>query len=421
MLARLVAKTPALTLVALFGLVSLFADLTYEGARAVTGPYLAILGASSLAVGITSGLGEFAGYTLRLLTGFLADRTRRYWTFTIVGYAINLGAVPALAWAFSWQWAAALVVLERFGKAVRTPSRDALLAQATEQLGHGKGFGLHELLDQVGAVLGPFLVAFVLARKGQMADAFLLLGIPAMAALLILFVTFALFSGDAPPPSSRVTKAKGKNPLPSWILAFVTLHLVGFVHFQLVAYHCEKQGVLAPAVIPLLFALAMAVDGILALPAGALFDRLGLGSLALAAVFTLPVTALVFSTQPAAVVVGVGLWGAGLAFQETVLKAAVAAASLEHRRASAFGLFHFFSGLAWLLGGSLFGWLYQWGYPAMVAFSVAMQVSALAVLFASKARPSERRTGGSAVNPGPNANQESPQAKDPHPPSSSRR
>lgn len=376
------AKTSPLTLVGLFGLVSLFADLTYEGARSLTGPYLAILGASSLAVGITSGLGEFAGYALRLFTGFLADRTRRYWTFTILGYAINLGAVPALAWAGSWQWAAALVVLERFGKAVRTPSRDALLAQATQQLGHGKGFGLHELLDQVGAVLGPFLVALVLAKRGTMADAFLLLGVPAMAALLILLVTFALFPTNPLSKAHHGAESNWKKPLPSWVLAFVTLHLLGFVHFQLVAYHCETKGVLSPATIPLLFALAMAVDGVLALPAGALFDRLGLGSLALAAVFALPVTALVFSTQPAAVAVGIALWGAGLAFQETVLKAAVAATSLEHRRASAFGLFHFFSGLAWLMGGSLFGWLYQWGYTAMVAGSVTAQLLALGVLFA---------------------------------------
>lgn len=385
----------------LFGLVSLFADLTYEGARGVTGPYLAILGASSLAVGVTSGLGEFAGYALRLFTGFLADRTRRYWTFTILGYAINLGAVPALAWASSWQWAAGLVVLERFGKALRTPSRDALLAQATEQVGHGKGFGLHELLDQVGAVLGPFLVALVLAHKGQMADAFLLLGIPATAALLILLITFALFSAHTLPKASQPAESNREKPLPPWILAFVTLHLVGFVHFQLVAYHCEKQGVLASATIPLLFALAMAVDGILALPAGALFDRLGLGSLALAAVCTLPVTALVFSTRPEALAVGVALWGAALAFQETVLKAAVAATSPGHRRASAFGVFHFFSGLAWLLGGSLFGWLYQWGYTTMVTVSVMAQLSALALLFgfrprdkgrASKAASTQNRT-----------------------------
>jgi len=364
--------------VVLFGLVSLFADVVYEGARAITGPYLALLGAASWAVGVSSGLGEFAGYSLRLLTGILADRTGRYWTFTFLGYFVNLGAVPALALAGRWEWAAALVVLERFGKALRTPARDALLAQATEATGHGKGFGLHELLDQVGAVLGPLLVAGLLARQGSMPLAFLLLGIPGLAALATLGLARAFF-----PQTRQAPGKKGAAPLPSrlpWVMGFVALHLAGFAHFQLVAFHCQKEGLFAPATIPLLFALAMGVDGLVALPAGLLFDRLGLASLAFAPLLALPVPALVFSLNPGAVALGVGLWGAALSLQETICKAAVAAASPPTQKASAFGAFHFVSGLAWLAGGSLLGALYPLGPAPLAVASALGQGAALLVL-----------------------------------------
>ncbi len=371
-------RSAAAGLVAVFGLVSLFADVTYEGARAIIGPYLALLGASSLAVGASSGLGEFFGYSLRLLTGLLADRTRRYWAWTFLGYALNLGAVPALALAGSWEWAAALVVLERVGKAVRTPARDALLSQATEQLGHGRGFGLHELLDQIGAVCGPLLVAAILSGQGSMRAAFLLLGIPALAALACLAWAYLRFPSSQP----QLSQATGAQPTlsMSWLMAFVALHVAGLAPFPLMAFHCQQQGIFAAATVPLLFALAMGLDGILALPAGLLFDRWGLRSLGTAAVVGLLVVPLAFHHQPLAVALGIALWGAVTALQETVLKAAIAATAPRGRRALAFGAFHFVSGLAWLAAGTLFGALYRFGYLAMVSASLALQLAALAML-----------------------------------------
>jgi MFS family permease len=73
-----------LRFILLLGIVSLFADLTYEGARGITGPYLAILGASAALVGFVAGLGEFIGYGMRIIFGYIADRTGRYWTITIL-------------------------------------------------------------------------------------------------------------------------------------------------------------------------------------------------------------------------------------------------------------------------------------------------------------------------------------------------
>ncbi len=229
--------------VALLGLVSLFADLTYEGARSLSGPLLATLGASSLVVGLATGLGEFASYALRVVAGFAADRTRRYWLFTFLGYAINLGAVPALALFNRWEWAVALLVAERIGKAVRAPARDVLLSQATRVVGHGKGFGFHELLDQVGVVGGPLLVAWVLAEQESFRMAFLVLGIPAAASLLTLVV--ARVKAPRALPAARPDVSVSPQPaLPHRlrsILAFAACHLLGFAPIPLASYHCQLE------------------------------------------------------------------------------------------------------------------------------------------------------------------------------------
>lgn len=373
----------ALGFVSLMGLVSLFADLTYEGARAITGPYLAVLGASALAVGFASGFGEFVGYALRLASGWLADRTRSYWTFTFLGYSINLAAVPLLAFTHRWEWAVALLVAERFGKAIRTPARDALLSRATAVMGHGKGFGLHELLDQIGAVAGPLAVAAVLAKGWGFPAAFLLLAAPALAALATLFASRLLW--NQAPADVAIPTPTGDEPhsLPAgfrWLLLFVAFHVAGFAHFQLIAYHLETHKVLETPVIPLLFALAMLVDGVLALPAGWLFDRVGLRGLGLAPVLAAPVALLAFSFKPWAAVVGVGLWGAALGLQETTFKAAIAHAVPSGHRGTAFGLFHGVYGAAWFLGSLALSALYAHGIWPLVVFTLMAQIAAFVTL-----------------------------------------
>ncbi|NCA93168.1 MFS transporter, partial [bacterium] len=99
--------TPALMFIVLFGIVSMFSDMTHEGAASIRGAYLALLGASGSAIGFISGLGELVGYSLRYIFGRLADKTGKYWTITIIGYAVDVFAVPALALVSEdgWIWA----------------------------------------------------------------------------------------------------------------------------------------------------------------------------------------------------------------------------------------------------------------------------------------------------------------------------
>lgn len=378
---RAPAARRAVGFVVLLGAVSLFADMTYEGARGVTGPFLAILGASGTVVGIVAGLGELIGYGLRLVSGYLSDRTGRYWTLTIVGYAVNLLAVPTLALAGRWDVAAALVIAERVGKAIRTPPRDAMLSHAATQMGVGWGFGLHEALDQLGAVAGPLLVAAVLAARQDYRWAFATLAAPAVVALTLL----GLARWRVPRPrdleAATETLAPAALPRAYWrYLPAAALVAAGYTDFPLLAYHFERTA-LAPAPwIPVAYAVAMGVDGLAALALGRLFDRHGLATLATATLLAAAFPPLVFSGRVSWALAGVILWGIGMGAQESILRAAIARMVPAARRGAAYGVFNAGYGLAWFLGSALMGVLYDVSIPALVAFSVAAQLAAVPLL-----------------------------------------
>jgi MFS family permease len=362
----------------LVGVVSLLSDMTYEGARSITGPFLAELKASALVVGVVAGLGEFLGYALRLGSGYLADRTGKYWPLTIWGYALNLLAVPFLALVGSWPPAAALMVTERLGKAVRTPARDAMLSHATTAVGRGWGFGFHNAMDQAGAVLGPLLVAAVLAWHGGYRLGFALLLGPAILALLVLAWAAHLFPHphhlEAGPP---LPSPEGLSR-PFWYYAAgAALLAAGYADFPLIAYHFHQNALFAPDQIPLLYAVAMGVDALGALLLGRLFDRLGLGLLVAAPLLSAGFAPLVFLGGQSAALAGMVLWGLGMGVQGSIMRAALAEMVPPQRRASAYGLFHTVFGLFWFLGSALMGLLYETSLTALVAFSVAAQLLAL--------------------------------------------
>jgi MFS family permease len=371
--------------VILLGVVSLFADMTYEGARSITGPFLAFLGASAAATGIVAGLGEFVGYGLRIVSGHLADRTGRYWAVTIWGYALNLVAVPLLALAGNWEIAALLIVTERFGKAIRTPARDAMLSHATTEMGRGWGFGLHEAMDQIGAVLGPLVVSAVLYFKGGYAGGFGILVVPAVLALSVLVVARRLYPQpqDLEVIEGQPADEEGyRLPRVYWLyLGFVAVGVAGYANFQLVSYHFEASSLVSDAQIPLLFAVAMGVDALVALVVGRLFDRVGLLVLVLVPLLSLPIAPLAFSLSYGAVLAGVVLWGAVMGIQETVMRAAIANMVPLVRRGIAYGIFNTAYGLSWFLGTAVMGVLYDFGIGYLVAFSVVLELASLPLLF----------------------------------------
>ena len=273
-------RATALRFVVLIGVVSLFADMAYEGARSITGPYLAVLGASATVVGVVAGVGELLGYSLRLVSGRLSDRLRAYWPIAIVGYVVQMVAVPALALAGSWQVAAGLIIAERIGKAMRNPPRDAMLAHASTSIGRGWAFGLHEALDQTGALVGPLVVAVVLARTGQYPAAFAILVIP--AALTLTTLAFARRTYPAPPGvAARPSDLRSEGlPRAFWLyLVAAALVAAGFADFSLIAYNFERTRLVDPTLVPVFYSGAMAAGGVASLVFGRLYDRVGIGLL----------------------------------------------------------------------------------------------------------------------------------------------
>ncbi|HLY05258.1 MAG TPA: MFS transporter [Rhizomicrobium sp.] len=371
-------RRSALAFIVAIGIVSLFADMAYEGMRGISGPFLGALGASATIVGVVAGTGELAGNVLRLLSGRLAQRSGAYWPITIAGYAIQMAAVPILAFAGSWQVAALLIVLERTGKAVRNPAGNTMMSHAGEEIGHGWAFGLHEALDQTGALAGPLIAAFVLARHGGYREAFLWLGIPAALTIASAFVTALKFPQAAriPPASQNRTGADLSRSF--WLYTTAAaLMAFGITDYPLIAFHFGKAHIVSPPLIPVFYAAAMAVSGAASVVFGRWFDASGMKVMFAGFVIGAFAAPFLFLGGFPLALLGTLLWGAGLGVQGSVLSAAIARMIPAHARASAFGLFTAIFGVAWFLGSIALGALYDVSRPLLVAVSVVPQLLAL--------------------------------------------
>jgi MFS family permease len=376
---------PAMLFIVFLGFVSLFGDVTYEGARSITGQFLGTLGASAAIVGFVAGFGELAGYAIRFISGLVTDRTGRYWTMTFTGYAINLAAVPLLALAGRWEIAACLMIAERVGKGIRNPVRDAMLSHAASEVGMGWGFGLHEAMDSTGAMIGPLIVAAVLYYKGSYQTGFALLAIPALMAIGVLTSAMLLY----PRPSELEVNIPqlGTHGFPNvyWIyLAGMALTAAGFADFPLIGYHFEKTRVVSMNWAPVFYSVAMGVQAITALVLGRLFDRLGIQIIIVAVLLSSIFAPLVFLGGFALSLVGMALWGLGMGAHESVMRAAIATMAPRDRRATAYGIFNTGYGIFWFLGSFLMGALYDISIPYLVVFSMACQVASAPLFFAVK-------------------------------------
>ncbi|HZD70935.1 MAG TPA: MFS transporter [Actinomycetes bacterium] len=383
-----------------FGVVSLLADFVYEGARAIIGPFLATFGASALVVGLVTGLGEAAALVTRPWTGRLSDRTGRHWALSIGGYALTLVAVPLLGAAQALWQAAGLVVAERFGKAVRTPARDTMLAQASTRIGRGRAFAFHEALDQTGALVGPLLVAAMVAISGFRLG-FAVLAVPGVLALLAIarlrraVPTPTAYETDPHEPAPRGQPAdpprapRGQpTHLPPatmgfshrfWLYAaFTALSVGGYATFGVLSYHLEVRHVVSAALIPVIYAAAMGIDALAALGSGYLYDRFGLRGLVLLPILTALVPFWSFSTSPAWVWAGALGWGAAMGIHESTMRAAVADLVPTQRRGTGYGVFTAVYGLAWLAGSTAIGALYGASLTWVFVFVVTLQALALA-------------------------------------------
>ncbi|HUB67972.1 MAG TPA: MFS transporter [Candidatus Methylacidiphilales bacterium] len=369
----------AFRFVLLIGIVNLFADLTYEGARSINGPFLGSLGASATIVGFVAGFGELAGYGVRSIFGYFADKTRRYWLFVFAGYAMNMLAVPALALAGNWPLAATLMILERTGRAIRKPATEAMISHAGKSIGQGWVFGLNEALDQTGATMGPLIASLVLYVHGNYHHAFAVFLISALLCLGTLAVArfFHPDSGEVEKKFSGTLRA-GRFSKPYWFYMIAgALIAAGFADFSLVAFHFQKTGIVSQNVIPIFYAVAMATGAVTSFLFGWLLDKAGSGILLPAFFLSALSVPCLFAGGFAVALAGMLLWGLGMGAQDSMLKAVLAGVTPPERRGAAFGLFDTGFGLAWFAGSAAMGLLYDQSITALIAFSVVLQLLAL--------------------------------------------
>ena len=352
----------------LIGLVSLFADVSYEGARSISGAYLATLGVSAFLLGLFLGLGEFFSYALRIVSGYLTDRLSIHWPMVFLGYIMIL-SIPLIAIANSWEIVILLLILERLGKALRTPARDAIISMATSKIGFGKAFGIHEAIDQIGAIIGPLMISIALFAGFGYRESFSILIIPTTIALFLLYFAKTEFREGVQRDANIGVS------LHSYML-FALFSTSGLASFQLIAFHAELKRLIPPELIPLAYSLAMAIDAFAAIITGRLFDRFGFKSLILIPLLTPFSVALSFSCN---IFAGIMLFGAVLGMQESIMRAGVAKITTVQKRATAYGTFNAAVGLGFFISGAVFGLLYD-RVELMILFSVICELISLLLL-----------------------------------------
>ena len=373
-----------------FGVVSALADIVYEGARSVYGPFLASLGATALVVSVITGGGEAVALVARLLFGRLADARSRRWALAITGYALTVIAVPLLGLTTALWMACGLILLERLGKAVRSPSKDAMLAQAGTVTGRGWAFAIHEAMDQAGAFAGPLLIAASLALTAAYGPGFLLLAIPGIAALVVLLYLRRRVPDPAtyePIDEEQPATELSRTPLPRafWIYAaFTALTMAGFATFGLISFHLVEMGTVSVAVIPVVYAVAMGVDALAALVSGRWYDRIGIRGLVVLPILAAVIPWLGFSSSTAVVIAGMLIWGVVMGIQESTMRAAVADLVPDARRGSAYGIFTAVYGLAWLAGSVVIGLTYERSVILSAVVVTVVQGAALVVFLVAR-------------------------------------
>ena len=340
-------------------------------------------GQQPLIVGIVTGIGEAAALLLRLVSGPLTDRTQRFWAWTIAGYALTVITVPILGLTATVWVACTLVIAERVGKAIRSPAKDTLLSFATAAVGRGRGFAVHEALDSIGGIIGPLVVAGMLAltggRYGPALGVLALPGVAALALLAWLRLRVPEPAAYEPTPASsdpRAATATAGLPPPRWWAAmppafwtyatFTAITMAGFATFGVLSFHMVARDILPAAVVPLIYAAAMLVGAVAALITGWAYDRTGPRVLIALPVLSIAIPILGFSTHICGVIGGALLWGAALGIQESTLRAVVADLVAPARRASAYGLYAAVLGVATAAGGAITGYLYEHSITVLI-------------------------------------------------------
>ncbi|MEN2998178.1 MAG: MFS transporter [Brevinematia bacterium] len=369
-------KRAIIRFIILMGVVSLFADMVYETARGVMGPYLGYLGANAFAIGLVFGIGEFLGYFLRIFAGAIIDRTRKYWSFVYIGYGA-IASIPLLAFADYWLVAGTLIIMERIGKAIRSPAKDTIISIYSKNLGKGLTFGIHETADQLGAVAGPAL--FYL----------LLLGLGYKNSFLVLFIPFLLMVGAiivAKNYSKKIAVEVSKEELSNnsrsntsvyLYLAFIFLTSLGFIGFPILSFHAVKTKLISDTLIPLIYSLVMVLDALVAVPIGILYDKFGIKVMTFLPIAISITVAFGLSNNILLLVIALLLWGVIMSSYETVVRAYVGDNVSLAERGTFYGIFNTILGLSLALGNSIAGYIYEINKNLIIYLAILIEIIAM--------------------------------------------
>lgn len=390
------ARKRAILLIILFGIISLLGDIIYEGARSVYGPYTKSIGMDIALVGLITGLAEFFGYFLRLVSGYLSDKSKGYWTFTILGYFLLI-SVPLMAISTSWQIISVFIIFERIGKAIRSPAKDTLLSSATKHIGTGLGFAIHEAVDQLGAILGPLVFSLILLLTKNLNNeiigyrsSFLFMFFP-FAILMILVIVSKI---KVPNPEKLEIEDENTDTKLSktfWLYsAFTILTTMGFISFAILGYYFKEKNILTDAQIPFFYAIAMGVDGITALIIGKIYDKIktkynnskaGLKVLIIIPIITVIIPVLSFSGKIWTAILSIMLWGIVMGCHETIMKSSIADLTHIKKRGTGYGIFNTFYGVSFFIAGTLFGFLYKLNLYVIILSIFILQILSLILYF----------------------------------------
>ncbi len=379
----------AYIIILLFGIVSLFGDIIYEGARGVNGPYLKILGSNAFILGLIIGISEFVGYGLRFFSGYLSDKTKAHWIFLFVGYSLLI-SIPLLSLTGVWQFAALLIVIERLGKGLRSPARDTLVSFATKKVGTGIGFGISEFFDQIGATAGPLIFSLFFISKGagersltDYQNAYRIMFIPYILLIAVIITVYFIYKGNKFETTTKKIENEGLSKL-FWIYSLFTFTTTfGFVNFALIGYHMKDTKIVSDNLIPFFYAVAMLIDAFFAIIIGKLYDNYkenskkddaGLNLLVVIPILTSFIIPLAFSLNYYLVLVAVILWGIVMGAHETIMKAAIADITSIKKRGTGYGIFNLIYGLSFFLGSSFVGFLYDFSKGILITFLIISQI-----------------------------------------------
>ncbi len=365
-------------LIILIGIISLFGDFTYESARSIIPQYFTtILGGSVFLLGIVVGVGEFVGYSFRIVSGEIIDKTHFYWGVMIIGYIINMVAVPMLAISGNYIFASALIILERFGKALRTPPRDYLISIFAERESMGKGFAIQQVLDQTGAVVGPLIVSFILLLGLGYRDAFLFLAFPASLCLLFVFITY--FKGrNFSVKERKIEKPSDYRKFIYFYSAGIGIASAGIYHISFVLY--TAQSYMSEGLIPIIFMVAMIGEGAIGGLSGLLYDKLGKNLVYIGILLSLILPILMIHPDVYNLFIAGFIFGAITGIYDTVGRSIIGKNVEEGKRGFAYGVYNTFYGMGLFFSGLFIGYFFN--FPSIIfSYVFILQLLSIPILF----------------------------------------